>query len=179
MSSLSYTSTPTYDVNDELNEEMEIFGREMKRNNWRMRRRWSELTVYRKKPNIYVPPALARKPSWSGRTETESVSIADVKSQSQTGSSQPTETTVRSRQTAFHRNSRSFPSGRGQTWYRVPDTARYGFHLTLTAGPFWLFCGRGGGVESTPPPCWDLGRRSRNHMKIGTYVTCGVIYQTI
>ena len=44
------------------------------------------------------------------------------------------------------------------------------------AGLFWLFCGRGG-VESTPPEISAVDRAIT--MKIGTYVTCGVIYQTI
>ena len=47
------------------------------------------------------------------------------------------------------------------------------------AGLFWLFCGQGGGgVESTPPPEISAVDRAII-MKIGTYVTCGVIYQTI
>ena len=47
------------------------------------------------------------------------------------------------------------------------------------AGLFWLFCGRG--VESTPPPPPpEISAVDRAiTMKIGTYVTCGVIYQTI
>ena len=46
------------------------------------------------------------------------------------------------------------------------------------AGLFWLFCGRGGGGLNQPPPEISAVDRAIT-MKIGTYVTCGVIYQTI
>ena len=50
------------------------------------------------------------------------------------------------------------------------------------AGLFWLFCGRGGwlGWINPPPPPPEISAVDRAiTMKIGTYVTCGVIYQTI
>ena len=51
-------------------------------------------------------------------------------------------------------------------------------HLTLTRpGFFGCSVAGGGGVESTPPEISAVDRAIT--MKIGTYVTCGVIYQTI
>ena len=137
MSSLSYTSTPTYDVNDELNEEMEIFGREDEEEQLEDEEEVKRADSVPPKTE-YLRPASSKLGSqaWSGRTETESVSIADVKSQSQTGSSQPTETTVR-----FASDSPSIATPVPSHLVEAnlisrPDTARYGFHLRKRKN-FW------------------------------------------
>ena len=69
---------------------------------------------------------------------------------------------------------------KGQLYLARCDIFIHNFILNPNqAGLFWLFCGRGGGGGWFNPPPQISAVDYAIAMKIGTHVTCGVIYQTV